>query len=192
MRHQRAAVELKELEELFAKIDAAYAERADVYGFGCSGCDQTCCSERFHHHTLAEILLLEKGIAGLDAEKRGLFFTRAAEAVRCADSSRTVLCPLYTEEGCGLYASRPLICRLHGIPYDYAPPGKAPQRGGGCHRFDDEIESAGTPYIPFERTVWFSGMADIEIALRRRLKYGKRLSMTVAEILAGMEEIFRL
>lgn len=188
-RHDAVAGELDRLAGLFRRIDDAYGLAAGRYGFRCDGCSQTCCGERFYHFTLAEALFLERGLAARPAEERARYFNSAAGVVslmlreKSADSLTPVLCPLYTGEGCGLYDHRPLICRLHGIPYDYAPPGREPVRGEGCHRFGEEIEPLGKTYQPFDRTPWFGEMAAIEIAIRRRLNCNERFRRTVADML---------
>ena len=186
-RYERAATELDRLEELFRRLDLDYSEKARRYGFNCSGCTQTCCGERFYHHTLAETLLLERGLAALSGAGRTRIFKNAEGYMRAAnEGAGDPVCPLYTNGGCGMYRFRPLICRLHGIAYDYTPPGGAPFRGEGCHRFEDEIESAGRAYEPFDRTPYFGEMATIEISIRRMFDDGGRFRRTVAELICGI------
>lgn len=181
---------LQRLKALFARIDGAYAEAAHAYGFSCEGCDQTCCGEHFLHHTLAEQLLLAEGLSTLDVPSRERVVGRSRDVVAFylriseGEEKGLVLCPLLSRGRCSLYHYRPLICRLHGLPYDLSPAGEAAVRGEGCHRFDSEI-AAGRPHVPFDRTGYYREMAAIEIGLRRALGFGGRIRRTVAGMIAA-------
>ncbi len=189
----RAAPYMKRLRELFGRLDGAYRRAAEQYGFSCRGCDQTCCGEHFLHHTLAEELLLAEGLETLGEEVRERIVRRARDVVtlylRMAESGEghQVYCPLFVDGLCSLYEYRPLICRLHGIPYDLAGPDGQPVRGEGCHKFDREIAGAGRPYVPFDRTAWFREMAGIEIGLRRELLFGGKNRKTVAGMIVDID-----
>ena len=174
---------------LYSSMDAAYAKAAESYGFRCSGCSESCCEERFYHYTLAEHLYLIEGMSSLDRETAGEVLVRAEDAVglyRLHDlqgRSERVLCPLNFNGLCRLYEYRPMICRLHGIPHRIRKPGGSEQTGPGCSRFAEEITPASLSEPVFDRTEYYSGMAALEIELRRLVNFSGRCRKTVAEML---------
>lgn len=177
------------IKNLFSSMDAAYAKAAESYGFRCSGCSESCCEERFYHYTLAEHLYLIEGMSSLDRETAGEVLVRAEDAVglyRLHDLQgrpERVPCPLNFNGLCRLYDYRPMICRLHGIPHRIRKPGGSEQTGPGCSRFDEEITPAGLSEPVFDRTEYYSGMAALEIELRRLVNFSGRCRKTVAEML---------
>lgn len=144
------------LQALYARMDRAYQAAARCYGFDCQGCDESCCRTRFDHHTLLEYLYLREGLARLAPEVQ-------AAARR-------------------LYAFRPMICRLHGIPHELRPPGRPVSYGPGCPLFSER--HARQAYVAFDRSPLYARMARLEQEIRRSLGFGARLKMTVAEMLA--------
>ena len=51
------------------------------------------------------------------------------------------MCPLNENSSCVLYEFRPMICRIHGVPYELFRNFKM-EYGDGCYRFIMEKENA--------------------------------------------------
>ncbi len=176
------------LQALYARMDRAYQAAARCYGFDCQGCDESCCRTRFDHHTLLEYLYLREGLARLAPEVQAAVRRRAAEV--CCETAALerqglpirVMCPLNQDGRCRLYAFRPMICRLHGIPHELRPPGRPVSYGPGCPLFSKR--HARQAYVAFDRSPLYARMARLEQEIRRSLGFGARLKMTVAEMLA--------
>jgi hypothetical protein len=109
------------LDELFARVDAFFTrvEARHPGGLTChAGCDD-CCRRRFSV-TALEAEVLAEGLARLPPD------ARAALARRAADGGDPA-CPALEPDGrCAVYASRPLICRTHGLPIRFASPRSLP------------------------------------------------------------------
>ncbi len=159
---------------------------------GAAAVRRSCCEERFSHYTLAEHLYLIEGMGSLDADTAAEVLSRAEDAVglyRLHDlqgSPERVLCPLNFAGLCRLYEYRPMICRLHGIPHRVRKPDGSEQTGAGCHRFAEEVIPAGPAEPVLDRTEWYSGMAALEIELRRLVGLTGRRRKTVAEMIIDM------
>ena len=131
---------LEKLEQLFVKMDAAYDTAAKQHGFVCNGCEENCCKTLFYHHTFLEFFYLVQGLRKLDAETRKTLYKRAQKVcfspitTASADTVFRKMCPLNQNGRCQLYAHRPMICRLHGIPYLLGF-GQAQKEGEGCDDF---------------------------------------------------------
>jgi Fe-S-cluster containining protein len=183
----RHASFLERLRRIYADMDAAYAQAAAGYGFVCEGCDESCCRTRFFHHTLLESLCLREGYHGLSAARREQIRERAAAVAAqhardlAAGADTKPLCPLNETGRCGLYAHRPMICRLHGIPHELHPPGRAPQTGPGCAEFHRRCGRG--VYHPFDRTPLYTQLARLEAELQQALGRRPKLRMTIAEML---------
>jgi hypothetical protein len=170
---------------LFSEMDAGYDAAARAYGFRCTGCEDNCCETLFHHHTLAEYLLLQQGFRALaDAEKKDVQ-ERAANVqrvlARAGEAGTRIMCPLNRRGLCRLYACRPMICRLHGIPHELNHPVRGTTRGPGCGAFDRQC--AGKASRPLDRTPFYRKMARLENRLRDSLGFRSRLKMTIADML---------
>lgn len=182
------APSLQALRELYASMDQAYSLRASSAGFTCSGCQENCCEERFYHFTLVESLYLREGVFSLDPEARDALLSRAAEvaAVYHADDAggrdRRVLCPLNRDGLCMLYAFRPMICRLHGIPNLLRKPGQKEQAGPGCGPFETAFADKKTPDLILDRTPFYATLASIEISVRKAVGFQERIRKTVAHM----------
>jgi uncharacterized protein len=104
------------LAELYARVDGFFARAAARLpgpgGLTChTGCTD-CCRRRFSV-TALEAEIVAEGLAALPDE------TRAAVAARAAAPHEA--CPALEEDGrCAVYASRPVICRTHGLPIRFA------------------------------------------------------------------------
>ena len=88
------------------------------------------------------------------------------------------MCPLNREGRCLLYAFRPMICRLHGIPHELRPPGRPVSYGPGCRLFSER--HGRQPYVAFDRSPLYARMAGLEQEIRRALGFGARLKLTIA------------
>lgn len=178
---------LSDLETLLDAMDREYERVAGAYGFTCTGCADNCCQTRFYHHTLLEFTYLEKGFHTLAKTDRGRILARAEEVVKqageadaCGDSVR-LWCSLNDAGMCTLYAYRPMICRLHGIPHELKRPGQPPLTNPGCDDFHDRCGQGN--YIAFDRTPFYTRMAELEQRLRQAVGCSDRLKLTVAEMI---------
>ena len=179
--------------ETYVRMDAAYDEVARQYGFQCRGCEDNCCRTRFYHHTLAEICTLYDGYSLLDADvatKMALRARAAADAMARADAEGkafTAMCPVNDAGLCLLYAHRPMICRLHGLPSVMTRPDGASRPGSGCDAFHQRHGSGDAPRL--DRTPLYTRMAKLEQELRREVGWEGRLNLTVAEIICIFDDV---
>ncbi len=186
---------LKRLETLFGEMSQAYTAVAGQYGFACNGCADNCCLTRFYHHTLLEYLYLVKGLRSLEADARRTIYEKALvvsadmdDADRHGKALR-IMCPLNRNDRCTLYAYRPMICRLHGIPHELQRPGGEPIRNPGCNAFFDQSRQRGrTNYIRFDRTPFYRQMAALEQELRRKTGYSDKIKLTIAHMLVSITD----
>ena len=167
-------------------MDRRYDEAATHYGFICRGCKDNCCRTKFYHHTYLECLYLKEGFDTLSEDHQHTVLNRA-KAVRdahaIADRKGIVsreMCPFNVGNRCLLYSHRPMICRLHGIPHELNRPDGRVTQGPGCGEFDTRCENKG--YVPFDRTPHYRRLAKLEGELRRRVAFGRKIRMTVAEM----------
>ncbi len=186
---------LDRLAVLFGQMDGAYDTIAARYGFHCRGCADNCCLTRFHHHTLLEYLYLHEGMRTLPAADRRMVddaVQTAIEQTAAADRRGIpvrVMCPLNRDGRCRIYAYRPMICRLHGIPYELRRPDGRVSRQPGCDAFFDQCRSGGKrDYLPFDRTPFYRQMALLEQSLRQTTGFGRKIKLTIAEMLATMPQ----
>jgi hypothetical protein len=112
---------LERLGELYAKVDAFFAQAAARHpgpeGITChAGCSD-CCQRRFSV-TALEAEVIAGALAALPTA------TREAMAARSQKSGDA--CPALEPGGrCAIYEVRPLVCRSHGLPIRFAPPQEA-------------------------------------------------------------------
>jgi Fe-S-cluster containining protein len=178
---------LERLQCVLHDMDAAYERAAAAHGFVCSGCSTSCCRTRFHHHTLLEYLYLRDGFSGLPADGReGIQANAAAMAARSEPTALVAvdlrpMCPLNAEGRCVLYAHRPMICRLHGIPHTLRPPGRPAQQSPGCEEFHRRCGRPDGPLL--DRTPLYTELARLEAECRRVLRLRRKIRMTIAEML---------
>jgi len=173
---------MEHLARIFAAMDADYERAALAHGFVCRGCDDNCCRTRFYHHTLVEYLYLRQGLKALAAAERDRLTVRAAQvaADQAAVPAEPLMCPLNAQGRCLLYAHRPMICRLHGIPHLLRRPDGRRQEGPGCGDFDRQCGASAQPLL--DRTPLYSALAELERELRRRLGFGDKIRMTIAQM----------
>lgn len=180
------------LENLFADMDSAYEAAANQYGFRCRGCDDNCCRSSFHHHTLLEYLYLSKGLALLPSGLKGRILAQARLITESEQQPKT-MCPANEDGGCLVYAFRPMICRLHGIPHMFTGANRLIQKGSGCHVF--ERDHGNLTNDGLDRTAIYRRMAFLEKELRQQVSFEGRIHLTVAQIVihslseAGLSDI---
>jgi Fe-S-cluster containining protein len=178
---------IEEVVRLFARMDAAYDRTAGTAGFVCSGCEDNCCRTRFYHHTLMELLYLQTGLAGLPPLQQRRIRDRARDAARRMEMQERagrpvrVMCPLNEQGRCAIYAHRPMICRLHGIPNTLRRPDGHILTGPGCDDFYLQCGVSGGE--PLDRTPLYTAMADLERRLRERLEFESKIKLTVARMI---------
>ncbi|MGD9731800.1 MAG: hypothetical protein AB7U45_06430 [Desulfamplus sp.] len=176
-----------QLENLYDKMDAAWNETASLYGFECSGCDENCCETEFYHHTLVEKAYLLKGLNQLPAPTVIAAKKRAKKVCTKRDIGAKkgitirIMCPLNQEGRCILYKFRPMICRLHGIPHELRKPGLSPIFSPGCKAGEELFDKKG--YIEFDRTPFYTQMAEIEKEYQVVIGSSTRNRQTIAQML---------
>ncbi len=178
---------LEQLKDIYADMDMAYTRASNHYGFECRGCIDNCCRTLFYHHTLLEYLYLIKGWADLSKAQQTATADIAASVCRQLPAALAgpepvhLMCPLNLEGRCLLYARRPMICRLHGIPHELHPPGQPVHYGEGCGAF---AAQCGTKAVfKFDRTPYYTRMARLEKELRQALGFFEKIKMTVARMI---------
>ena len=177
------------LSAIYTLMDQKYAEAAEYYGFYCTGCRDNCCLTRFYHHTLLEYFYLLAGYNMLDNEKRVKAKNRASRVCKKfieADEkgiTDRLMCPLNFNSLCILYAHRPMICRLHGIPHELHRPGRRVLFGPGCHVFTENYKNKN--YFKFDRTPFYIELAELEKELRQAVGMMQKIKMTVAEMVSN-------
>lgn len=176
-----------EAARLFTNMDEAFELAAGKAGFVCKGCEDNCCRTLFYHHTLMELLYLRSGLAAVPPVMQHRLKVRAAEVhrqmnalVRRGETAR-VMCPLNEKGRCVLYAHRPMICRLHGIPYELRRPDGRMPTGPGCD--DYYIQCGHSNRVRLDRTPLYTAMADFERRLREQLGFIRKIKLTVAEMI---------
>jgi hypothetical protein len=180
---------LDRLRRAFAAMDRAFDRAAAFYGFSCEGCEDNCCRSIFFHHTYLEYGFLKSGFGLLPPRTQALVRSRV-QRVASRQSERDnpegvlrEMCPLNCDGLCVLYAYRPMICRLHGLPHELKKPGQAVSYGPGCPTFDRRC--ANKTYFPFDRTSFYREVAQIEQEFRLYLGTNQKIRMTVAEMLGS-------
>lgn len=187
---EKYSVFLNRLEMLYKKMDDRYNELCRHYGFYCTGCEDNCCFTRFYHHTFAEYLYIKKGLESLGPITRKEIREKAVSICRQTtelDKSGLpvhLLCPLNYEGMCVLYAYRPMICRLHGLPHELFVPGRNNKLNPGCDEFEEKC--GGKEYIKFDRTPFYAEMAALERELKKALNISERIKMTIAQMLTTL------
>lgn len=180
---------LKRLENIFNEIDSEYAKGQEHYGgFTCEGCPDNCCTTVFSHYTLAEYFYLCEGLDQLDDPTIETVVKRAEEYFRqiakkgYKQESLSIMCPLNVDEKCIVYKSRPLICRIHGLPASLSKPGKPVQSWPGCDIFKAK-HADETIDFQIDRTLFFTQIADVEKQVRQEMVFFQQYKKTIAEMI---------
>jgi Fe-S-cluster containining protein len=180
---------LDRLQHHYAAMDREFTIAAQYYGFQCDGCKDNCCRTRFYHHTYLEYFYIRTGFEKLDQRRQAEIRHRANDVCREMikgpekrfDARRW--CPLNHDGLCILYHFRPMICRLHGIPFKLQKPGQNVSYGPGCGTFDRLC--ADKPFFNFDRTPLYLEMAKLESEFKRAAGLTDRIKMTVAEMIVS-------
>lgn len=186
-RHDKNSPFLKRLRTIFAAMEHKYKEAADYYGFNCKGCEDNCCFTHFYHHTLLEYLYILEGYNTLEHGKQIEIKKRALEVcAKIVEADKKgltlrLMCPLNFDGLCLLYAYRPMICRLHGIPHEFQRPGQGVIYSPGCEAFSKQCKGKG--YFRFDRTPFYIEMAGLEKELKEAAGITQKFKMTVAQML---------
>ncbi|MEW6326689.1 MAG: YkgJ family cysteine cluster protein [Thermodesulfobacteriota bacterium] len=183
---------MERLKTIYQAMDQAYDEIAAYYGCSCAGCDGNCCTSYFFHYTVAEYLYLKKGFQTLSPERQNEVrrlareFVKERHRLQAEGKKIDLMCPLNDRGLCGLYAFRPMICRLHGIPHSYRRPDMVLVRGAGCPRLvpPDTDKDA---YKELDRTRFYRDMAILEQELRQEIVFSERIKMTIADMITSMQ-----
>lgn len=180
---------LEEIKGVFDSMEADYRSVAEHYAFSCSGCVENCCTQRFHHHTLAEHYYLREGLRLAEPELARQILVKAKIVVdsyaheAASDRTLPLMCPVNFDGRCALYEHRPMICRMHGLPHRFRMPDGREQRGGGCAVFSERVPKADWSV---NRTPHYSALARIEGELRKGTLMHGGYSRTTAEMLMDM------
>lgn len=187
----KAAV-LRRLAELYGRMDEAYARSAGAIGLTCEGCRESCCESLFRHHTYLEWLDLHAGFSALPEARRQEVLRDAEAWLRIHGSalpgaSPRVPCPLCVSAdgrlSCGLYAHRPMVCRLHGVPNVLNRPDGRQAAFPGCDRAQDLARTCEPALL--DRTPLLAELARLEMELlgRERMARLPRVNLSIAEML---------
>jgi len=178
---------IEQARRLFTGMDRDYQTASQASGFTCTGCDDNCCRTLFHHHTYLEHTFLHSGFEALPQDRQRKIVKRAAAYVRSVAAGNSgpagvqAMCPLNEAGRCVLYPVRPMICRLHGIPHRFTPPGQPQRVGPGCKAFYEQ--SPRQKRHRLDRTPHYLKLARLEARLRQRLGLTRKIKLTVAEML---------
>lgn len=185
-------VMIRELEEIYSKLQAEYDRVAGELDFSCDGCPDNCCDSYFLHYTYAEWAYLWCGVHQQPQEKQKQLVDRArryiqeCEKALSRDTRPQVMCPLNEQGQCVLYKHRLLVCRTHGVPAAMTRPDGRTLRFPGCFRCQEIVEARpdGNVVSQVERTPLLQRLARLENDLlvnRRHLL--PKIRMTIAEML---------
>lgn len=170
---------------LYSEMDQDYEKAAGASGFACNGCEENCCRTLFYHHTYLEYTLLQSGFNKLPRARQRIIVERATAYVRSVTKSgvtgEQVICPLNEEGRCILYPVRPMICRLHGIPNRFTPPGHPQRLGPGCKAFYQQCGQREEHRL--DRTPHYLKLARLEAQLKQQSGLNQKIKLTVAEML---------
>ncbi len=186
MTHSIDAPFFERLKALYDRMDKTWESAAAHYGFVCRGCQENCCETEFYHHTHIERDYLISGLATLarpvveDIQSRAVAVCATRATAEPTRPPLRVMCPLNSDGLCRLYRFRPMICRLHGIPHELTRPGAIPLRQPGCKAGEHLFDRA--TYHRFDRTPFYTEMAQIEMDYRQATNSRARLRLTIAEM----------
>ncbi len=177
---------LEALAALYAEMEAAYDQVANLLDFSCQDCPDNCCDSYFQHHTYIEWAFLWQGLEALPAERQAEYQNRARatldqyQAALAQGQRPLIMCPLCDNGRCGLYQHRLLICRLHGVPASLTSPNGQERQFPGCFRCQ-ELTADRTNVTTMDRTRFFKTMVSLEQAFLRGRDL-PRIKMTLAEM----------
>ncbi len=176
---------------IYENMDKAWNRAASAYGFECTGCMENCCETEFYHYTYIEKDYFLWGMETLGHEAKKQVLERAEKvntkryfAEKTGRKIR-IMCPVNENNLCMIYKFRPMICRLHGIPHELCKPWARPEINSvihpGCHAGAEIFNAKG--YIKFDRTLFYSEMAGIEMDYRKITGKSQKIKQTIAQML---------
>jgi hypothetical protein len=74
-----------------------------------------------------------------------------------------------------------MICRLHGIPHEFTPPGHPQRLGRGCKAF--YAQTGQQEKHRLDRTPHYLKLAQLEAQFKRQLGLNQKIKLTVAQML---------
>ena len=178
--------ELGRLKNLYGRMDLEFGRLSTAGGPACEGCDDNCCAQRFHHHTVAEYMYLLEGLKAADDELKESIIRRARVVVESyahelqAGEIFKLMCPANFDGLCALYDWRPMICRLHGLPHHFVMPDGSRRTGPGCHRVTADAA------VSLDRTPFYTELAMIEKNIREITGCRERFRKTTAQMIMDM------
>ncbi|MFP4475106.1 MAG: hypothetical protein ACLFOY_06065 [Desulfatibacillaceae bacterium] len=182
-RHMRA------LSVIYSDMQHAYDEVAKDLGFVCAGCPDNCCRTLFFQHTLVEWLALAAGLAQLPEEKWAEVVGRAERFVkRVREGGAGIGCPLFEDDLCILYHYRPMVCRLHGLPYRFDGADGTARFGAGCADFHRMNATWPRSEKVLDRTPLYRAMVGVEQRMRHSLGFDRKIKLSVAEMILFVGE----
>jgi len=183
---------VKELEDIYEKLQQEYEKVAGELNFSCSGCPDNCCDSYFLHHTYAEWAHLWLGFRQLDPKRQQTLIARAQSYLeQCerdlANGQRPqVMCPLNEEGLCALYQHRLLVCRTHGVPATMIRPDGQTLRFPGCFRCQEIVDTRSKQEQPphVERTQLLRKLVLLENEfLENKRHLMPKVKISIAEML---------
>lgn len=183
---------VKELEDIYEKLQQEYEKVAGELNFSCSGCPDNCCDSYFLHHTYAEWAHLWLGVRQLEPGRQKALIARATSYLEQCERDLAkgvrpqVMCPLNEEGLCALYQHRLLVCRTHGVPAIMTRPDGQTLRFPGCFRCQDIVDgrSDGGQALHVERTALLRKLALLENELLDNKRHlVPKVKITIAEML---------
>lgn len=179
------------LTELYRQIDDQYREIAETIGLTCIGCDGVrCCTVDLRLHTFMEMHYVRRGFNTLDPALRNevLLRSRTMKAAKEADpygeAYRNAVCALNVGGKCVLYAYRPMICRLAGIPHVFVRPDGKTLESGGCSHYTEQIGQSRHD-AKIDRTEYYRAMAELEMEIVKS-SHCRTAPRSIAEVLAEL------
>ncbi len=167
---------LEKLGKNFVVMDRMYSEISEFYRFNCTECKDNCCKSLFYHYTLLEYLYLQKGFFRLNNTEKDRIKKKAADK-----TDHRSMCPVNFNGLCALYAYRPMICRLHGIPHILNKPNGDIIKNSGCETFTEKIKTDENYRL--NRTGFYMDMAVLEKELRHSAGFSYKIKLTVAQMI---------
>jgi len=184
--------QVRELEDIYEKLQQEYERVAGVLNFSCTGCPDNCCDSYFLHHTYAEWAYFQLGVRQLEPGRQQMLIARSQSYLeQCqreleAGQRPQIMCPLNEDGLCALYQHRLLVCRTHGVPATIIRPDGQTLRFPGCFRCQDIVDAryAQVPPPHVERTPLFRRLALLENeVLENKRHLLPKVKITIAEML---------
>ena len=139
------------LEELYRKMDQAYAAIATEVGFSCKDCDgERCCTVDLTLHTAVEKQYLRKGFKNLDTSRQREILARcdsvlvAKDEDPLGDAYRDAVCVLNFDGLCILYPYRPMLLPSRGHTSFHSQTGWQDPREGGMFPLSDTYSTSSS------------------------------------------------